>query len=103
MIRYGQTTAKVRCSYCEFPVYPGNRERHERACLRRIERRRRRQFIQDLTNGDPRPSSGPIRAEQLPPGDHHDTSSDSSGLGLANTSAQSLYKVKRDRRTDGLT
>lgn len=44
----GRTTAKVQCPYCPLTVYPGNRDRHERACLARIARRRRRDAVREL-------------------------------------------------------
>lgn len=44
----GRTIAKVQCPYCPLTVYPGNRERHERACLDRIARQRRRRAVAEL-------------------------------------------------------
>lgn len=38
------TARKIPCRYCLFPVHRGNMERHERACLRRAETRRRREL-----------------------------------------------------------
>lgn len=49
--RTGRTIAKVQCPYCPLTVYPGNVTRHERACLDRIDRRRRREAVQQLREG----------------------------------------------------
>lgn len=43
MMRYGQTIRKVECPYCPMYVYPGNLERHTRACLRRQTAKRERE------------------------------------------------------------
>lgn len=37
------TAYKPPCPYCEIPIHRGNQVRHERACLARIDRRRRRE------------------------------------------------------------
>lgn len=54
MNRYGVTQAKVRCEFCDFPVHRGNLPRHQRACIRRADAKRRRALLEQAkTAGDP--------------------------------------------------